>query len=314
MVVQESVFRDIARLLVWYPIRWITKLIPISWNIYLLRELGKIHALISQGRKKHLQRQYTLIFNSEITGISVKHFINEYLTTHYLNQLSIFFFPRLNKHNIGRYHSFVGLEHLEAALKKNHGVILLHGHFGPAQLTLVALGLAGYQVIQIGFPTDKGLSWIGRKVAFRLRLKEEAKIPARIIAADKFLRPVVEGLRKNAIVMTSGDGAGGGTFIGKFISASFLGKQLPFAVGGIQLAERTGASVLPIFLIPKTAIHWETIIYPALPETGSVAERLEPFIRQLEIYVRRYPGLWRFWDELDKRMEYAQHLLKQKMK
>jgi KDO2-lipid IV(A) lauroyltransferase len=309
MVVQESFFRDIARLIIWYPVRWLVKIIPITWSIYLFRGFGKLHARLSKGRKEHLIQQYQLIGNAHNAPIPPNQFVEEYLAAHYLNQLAIFFSPKLDKNNISRYHSFSGLEELERALTKNQGAILLHAHFGPAQLTLVGLGLQGYQTLQIGLPTDTGLSWIGRKVAYRLRLKEEAKIPARIVAADSFLRPVVKALQEHAVVMTTGDGAGGGKFIGRFIPAKFLGKMFPFSVGGIQLSTRTETPILPMFLVPISKTKWQTVIYPPLPVSSSMEEQLQPFITLLESYVVKYPGLWHFWDELDKRLEYAQQLV-----
>jgi len=309
MVVQESIVRDIARLFVWYPLRWLEKLIPISWSIELFHRFGKLHARLSKGRKNHLLQQYHQIFNLTTAPVPSHQFVEEYLTMHYLNQLSILFFSKLNRNNIEQYHSFSGLAYLETALKKNRGAILLHAHFGPAQLTLVALGLAGYQTIQIGLQTNDGLSWIGRKVAYRLRLKEEAKIPAQIVSAERYLRPIVRGLHHNALVMTTGDGAGGGKFIGKFIPAKFLGKVFPFSVGGIQISKRTETPILPIFLVPLGKTKWQTIIEPPLPAAESMEKQLQPFITLLETYVVKYPGLWRFWDELDKRLEYAQQLV-----
>jgi KDO2-lipid IV(A) lauroyltransferase len=237
-------------------------------------------------------------------------FVTEYLATHYTTQLSIFLFPKLNRNNVHTIHTFSGLEHLEKALTQTRGAILLHAHFGPAQLTLVALALQGYPMIQIGLPIDEGLSWIGRHVAFRLRLRYESAIPAKIVSADGYLRPVVHGLHRNAVVMTTGDGAGRGKYLGKFITSPFLGRQFPFSAGAVQLSDRLRTPVLPTFLVPVSKTKWRTEIHPplSLSPQETLNQQMQPFIALLESYVIQYPGLWHFWDELDQRIEYAQQL------
>lgn len=324
MVVQESLFRDIARLIVWYPVRWIVGLLPIKWNISLFRGFGRLHALFSKERKKHLTCQYQLIFSPSVPRVStsvpdrakisskepLSKFVTEYLANHYINQLSIFLFPKLTAQNVHTIHTFSGLEHLEHALKLNRGAILLHAHYGPAQLTLVALALHGYPMIQIGLPTDEGLSWIGRQVAFRLRLQYESAMPVKLVSADGYLRPVVHGLHHNAVVMTTGDGAGGGKYLGKFVVCPFLGLELPFATGAIQLSNRLRTPVLPTFLVPINKTEWRTEIHPPLslsPE-ATLFQQILPFVALLESYVLKFPELWHFWDELEHRIEYAKQL------
>jgi lauroyl/myristoyl acyltransferase len=308
MLVRESILRDVSRLIVWYPVRWLVRILPVTWSIRLFRWLGLFHARVSQGRNNHLIQQYQRIFNSQNQPLLPQQFVKEYLINHYLTQLSIFFFPKLTKHNINSFHSFSGLAHLNRALEKKRGAILLHAHFGPAQLTLVALGLNGYPMLQIGLPTDAGLSWIGRKVSYRLRQKAEAKIPAQLVSADGYLRPVVKGLHHNKIIMTTADGAGGGKFLGKFIAVPFLGKHFPFSLGAMQLADRIDTPILPVFLVPISKTQWQTVIHPPLPSAAIMEQELRPFIALFEAYVLKYPGLWHFWDELDKRLEYAQQL------
>ncbi|MFB3895970.1 MAG: lysophospholipid acyltransferase family protein [bacterium] len=308
MRVQESFLRDISRIIIWYPGRWLVRLLPITWSIRLFRCLGRLHAQLSKGRKNHLIEQYNLVFNPQKYPVSTQPFVQDYLINHYQTQLSIFFFPKLKKTNIDSIHSFSGLDHLDRALEKESGAILLHAHFGPAQLTLVALGLQGYPMLQIGLPSDAGLSWIGRKVSYRLRQREESKIPAQLVPADGYLRPVVKGLHHNRIIMTTADGAGGGKYLGKFVALPFLGKPFPFSLGAMQLADRIDTPILPIFLVPINKTQWQTVIYPPLPAAATMEQELQPFIVLFESYMLQYPGLWHFWDEIAQRLEYAQQL------
>ncbi|MDI6782719.1 MAG: lysophospholipid acyltransferase family protein [bacterium] len=307
MVVQESLFRDIVRIFVWYPFRWLVVMLPVTWGIRLFRGFGWMHAMFSKGRRQHLLDQYHLLIKASSRNGENK-FIQEYLANHYIAQLSIFLFSRLNQNNIRSIHSFSGLEHLEQARQHNRGAILLHAHFGPAQLTLVALALQRYQMIQIGLPTNENLSWLGRKVSFRLRIHYESKIPAKIVPANGYLRTVIEGLHDNSVVMLTGDGAGGGKFIGKFIPLPFLGNPFPFSVGAMLMAQKTGAPILPTFIIPISETKWQTVIKPPLNPNQTIEKQLAEFVAILESYVVKYPASWHFWPEIADRIAYAKKL------
>ncbi|MBI5740241.1 MAG: lysophospholipid acyltransferase family protein [Nitrospirae bacterium] len=302
MIVRESIARDVLRLVIWYPFRWFLRLVPVVRAYTLLGFMGDVEYVLSSGRKKslllaNLKRGLGTVDRSEgeFAGI-----IRRYLRNHYINQLQIFIFPRLNSSNLTSVHIFEGIEHLDDSLKRKRGSILLHSHFGPTQLPLHALGILGYQAVQVGLPTADGLSLIGRHVSFRLRVRYEAKIRARIVPATSFLRPLFEALKNNGVVFMTGDGAGGNKFLGKVSVEEFLGGKAPFTLGANILSDKTGAAVLPMFTIPEGS-GYKTIIHPPVTSGAEGWARMDGFAGLLESYIKRYPYLWHFWDEYDKR-------------
>lgn len=227
-----------------------------------------------------------------------------YFETHYISQLLIFSFPGLNRDSIKRVHRFSGLENLEKALAKGNGCILIHPHFGPVHLPLFHLGLLGYNIWQLGYlRKPKGLSRIGETVAFRLREEYESIIPARIIDGSRFLRQVFRHLKSKGTLMITGDGTGGGEFLGRFKAFPFLGKSMLFPIGPGLLAIKTGSSLLPVFTVPdKERLTFRTIIEPPLFDPDMEGSQDEAaltmgFISLLEMYIKQYPWLWHFWDE-----------------
>jgi len=146
---------------------------------------------------------------------------------------------------------FLLKEHLNQVLLNGKGCILVHGHFGPAQLPLFALGLKGYNINQLGLPSDEGLSLVGKKVAFKIRQVYEGMIPARIVSAESFLRPLFKHLETNGILMMTGDGTGGDKFVGKFLPVKFFNQEVLFPTGYAALSLKTGAPILPLFTIRK---------------------------------------------------------------
>ena len=116
----------------------------------------------------------------------------------------------------------------------------------PSNSHFFSLGDAGFDVIQLGLPTAEGLSWVGRNVAFRLRLKYEKMIPVRILPADEFLRPLFHHLKCNGVVMMNIDPAGGGRWLGRLTWIPFFGHPIPFPLGPALLSAKTGAPIIPL--------------------------------------------------------------------
>ncbi|WLE97603.1 MAG: lysophospholipid acyltransferase family protein [Candidatus Electrothrix communis] len=293
----ESPVRDILRLIVWYPLRWFLLAVSPKIALATLRFMGDLHYGAAKGKRRMLTE------NLQRMGISETHHaenIRLYFRNHYQDQLFPLVFPKFNKENIVDYVSFQGLSHLDKALEKKKGVVLVHGHFGPVHLPLVSLALMGYPMKQIGNPSDKGLSWIGRHVAFRLRMQYEERIPADIIQAGSFLRPIFQALRSNQIIMTTGDGSGTEETFGKQACFQFLGQQAVLPLGPAILSQKTGASLLPLFILPGDQTLFTVIIESEitsdLPGEQGVHDCTRQFLVRLQEYIRTSPGYMHFLD------------------
>jgi phosphatidylinositol dimannoside acyltransferase len=305
MVVEESPLRDLARLIVWYPLRWMVSALPIARALSAMAILGKLHCRLSTGKRLILMDNLRALDAIGDQPSLMKETIDQFFETHYVSQLLAFLFPRLNMKNMAAIHEFAGLQKLDRVLANGKGCILLHAHFGPIHLPLFDLGLRNYDVKQIGYlRKPEGLSPIGVRVSFRMREQLERLIPAEIVQANRFLGSAFKHLKKNGILMMTGDGTGRGEFIGNFKPFSFLGQRMLLPVGPAKLANKTEAIVVPMFTIRQKAGHqYVTIIEDPLPSGLREADNMEitaRFLQLFELYVKRYPGLWHFWDEFRK--------------
>lgn len=303
MHTQEGILRDIARLIIWFPFRWIIERIPVSLGFFIFKILGDIHYFLSKKKKEYLSHNLHRVLSQPYFE---RNTIRRYMENHYLDRLHIFLYPKFNKTNIDKFITLKGLEHLDEALLAGNGCILVHGHFGPAQLPLFALGLKGYNINQLGLPSDEGLSLIGKKVAFKIRQVYEGLIPAKIISADSFLRPLFMHLAANGILMMTGDGTGGDTFVGKFIPVKFLGQDLLFPTGYAALSLKTGSPVLPLFTFRKRFNRFEAVIGKPFriennfDSQNRIMQIINQFVQLFEECVRTYPCHWHFWDKFEK--------------
>jgi lauroyl/myristoyl acyltransferase len=137
-------------------------------------------------------------------------------------------------------------------------------------------------------------------VAFRLRLRYEAKIPAEIIMADGFLRSAFRWLHDNGVIMITGDGSGTEKRVGRYEIFSFFGRKVLFPLGPAILADKTGASILPMFIVPGERKRYRIVIERPLTSSGKGEESIKAvtgqFIERMEYYVSRFPGWMHFLD------------------
>jgi len=299
MIIRESVFRDLLRLFVWYPLRWLIAIMPVSGGIALLRMMGDVHYAAARGGKKNLRENLGRMFPA-LNAQEANRIVREHFRNHYVDRLLIFIFPRFGLQEVERLMEMDGLEHLDKALKRGKGVVLVHAHFGPVHLPLVVLARLGYRMKQIGLPSDEGLSWIGRNVAFKLRLHYEAKIPAEIIMADGFLRSAFRWLHDNGVIMITGDGSGTERRVGRHEVFSFFGQKVMFPLGPAILAEKTGATILPMFILPGERKQYRIVIGRPLTSDGKGEEGIKAvggqFIERMQHHVSLFPGWMHFLD------------------
>ncbi len=304
MIVTESIARDCLRLVVWYPLRWIILLVPVHWGITILRLLGDIQYGISRRKRAQLAENYRrLIPDPDVAGSGrSSQVIRAYFRNHFVDHLMIFIFPKMGQREIEKHIEFEGLNHLNWALAANRGVILVHGHFGPVHLPLVCLSRIGYPMMQIGMPSDEGLSRIGKIVAFRLRMKYEAKLSADIIHARSFLRPVIRWLKQSGVVMITGDGSGTADRVGRYDIFDFFGHRVSFPLGPALLSQKAGSMLLPLFIVPGKKKMYRIVIEPPINDDGGHADMhaiVRKFVRRLEVYVNQWPGYMHFLDRFE---------------
>ncbi len=300
MIAHRNLLKDIGRVLFWFPLRWCVNLMPFLVVYWIGGILGCIDYLFSGPKRiKKMVKNISQVF--ELNEKEAKRTIVNNLQNHCRNVLELTKYTKLNKENIANFLSFEGLEILDRELAKGKGVILATSHFGAKQLLQVGLGLCGYKINQISYHLKGGeLSFIQKCVSQKQRKKIEDKIPAKFISAKDFLRPAYDCLKENQILIIAADGVGLVKYMGKeYAPYSFLGKEMLLPKNVASLAKRTGASMVPAFVVREGEKH-RIIVEPALSVNEQPTEEIfEQFVRVLEKYIRQYPSLWEFWEEFE---------------
>jgi KDO2-lipid IV(A) lauroyltransferase len=183
----------------------------------------------------------------------------------------------------------VGEEHLIKALAKNRGVIGLSAHLGIFTIIGARLAAEGYRFTGVvNLPGEPRYAEFMTEMRARAGMETLPSSPRREAA-----RQIIKALRQNYIVLILADGAKRDG-----VEVTFLGHPQVAPRGPVTLAIRTGAAILPMFIIRcedgRRVLHIKPEI--ELPQTGDLMEdviaTVKLFMKELEAMVRRYPDQW----------------------
>jgi len=299
MKIKENPIRDLGRIFIYLFFPWFVRLLPPGVDFSLYRLMGRLYCLVGKNKKKVVEENLSNVFPEQDEKF-IKKAVVAYFENHFVDRMQLFTFGRLKSSNIRHYIRIENIAMLERSLAKGKGCILIHGHYGPAQLFIAAISLAGFPITQIGYVHKQGYSFIGEKLALPMRFLLESKIPGKIFYADRFIRPVFRCLKKNEIIANAGDGTGGGNMLGRHKIIPFMKRYRAFPTGSVKLAETTGADLLPLFMnIAKDKTYRIRFGEPLKLERGEkdIDSVLRQYAGMFESQVLQNPGMWHFWDE-----------------
>jgi len=198
-------------------------------------------------------------------------------------------FPQLNRKNIGDLVTFEGFEHYEEALRRGKGVLFITGHFGAWELSCFAHSLYSspmkFVVREIDNPRVETL------IERYRGLSGNQPIEKRHASRD-----ILKALRNNETVGILVDQ---NTTRDEGVFADFFGIPAATTTAVATLALRTGAAVIPGFLIWDSQTRRHRLRFEApvqLIDTGDTAhdvlENTQAFNRILENVIRQYPEQW----------------------
>ncbi|MFH1469809.1 MAG: lysophospholipid acyltransferase family protein [Pseudomonadota bacterium] len=225
--------------------------------------------------------------------------LKEALRLAMFNELEVLRYPWLDPSTIGEVCEVEGREHLDAALARGKGAIILIGHFGANQMIMPALGHAGYPMSQLSAPPtvwadilrETRTTPLWEKVLAR-RWELEQRLPVQHINVFKFLRPAYACLEQNQVLGLAFDG-GGGT---RWAKVKLLERMANVSTQPAQLWRASGAALLPTVVVRQTGSpRHRVIIEPPLAwqehhQRGEALRlNMQAFVDRFGAWVARYP-------------------------
>lgn len=192
--------------------------------------------------------------------------------------------------------------HLDAALARGKGAVLLFPHAGNFMLMHAAMGLMGYRYTQYAargmappevarahadvFANNK---W--RREARAVREANEDRLPITFISLDTSVRELYRCLARNELVGIAFDGRIGQ----RWAKVPYLGRTALLNPGPFRLAASTGAAIVPTFLeCPDGAPN---VCRFGAPVVGDDPERLRDSViaGAIEPWLRAHPSHYGIW-------------------
>ena len=197
--------------------------------------------------------------------------------------------------------SVLGCEHLDAALAKGNGVVLLSAHLGNFFLLGTRLAITGYSIhVLVNQPRHGHFAELMDQ--YRLQVLQRT-IHAR--PRREALKQVAKVLRRNEVAIVIADEY---RRTGSGIRVPFFGRPVLARRGPATLALRTGAAVVPAYVIREPDNKLKLMIEPEIElirserDKSQIGENILRLTEWLERAVRSYPAQWNWmnirWDNV----------------
>ncbi|HEY7358630.1 MAG TPA: hypothetical protein VH590_19245 [Ktedonobacterales bacterium] len=208
-----------------------------------------------------------------------------------LNYVDFFRLPAITAAELADYWEVVGLEHLDAALAQGRGCILISGHLGNFDYAM-------HQFINLGYTITVTQEHLQPERLHQLvmQVRDTPGVSWAPVDTPSGLRQLFAALRRNEVVIMPADRdiQGHGEIVPLF------GAPARLPLGGVQLAERTGAALLGVFPHRRGLAHGygEVVRLPELsPDEEAAApdplhRNLRRVAKLLEQQIERDPDQW----------------------
>jgi lauroyl/myristoyl acyltransferase len=290
----------------WFLLRAILKYLPLKISYALATLLSWVYYPVSPRKRTVMGKELEKLFGNRLDRTQVRRIVKRSYEIYFKRIIENLMFGSFSRKQWESLVTIEGLDILNVALEKEKGVILLLCHFGSFLLPLPVLGYKGYKIYQVARNPlfEKGPM---HKKLFQLRKSETDKMPFSFIRTDQYLGPIVKTLKSNGIVVIAFDGR----VADRWVSVPFLNRIAQFSPGPFKLAIRTGATVLPTFVVREDNNRHKIFIEPPMEfiasgeEEGILRQHTEMFAKIFERYLSNYPChfgwiLYTNWDEVSK--------------
>ena len=205
------------------------------------RLLGCMLYTVAGRLRKKMLLNLELAFGAALTPLQKKQIARNSLAHFCANWAEIFFAGGSRLNASMQTISITGKEHLEKALAHGHGVIAVSAHLGTYPFVGTRLTKEGYQFLMVVRDLESPAG-----SAMYARCRELIELQALPTVPEKiFFKTALGLLRSNGIlgIIADENKRHGGVFV------DFFGRSASTAPGPAVLARRTGAAIVPMFIV-----------------------------------------------------------------
>ena len=179
-------------------------------------------------------------------------------------------------------------ENFEPALAEGRGVVMVSGHIGLPEPAIQAVSVRGPHFVAL-------VEEIKPKTAFDLLQRYRGSLGNRFAPVSvEGVREALKEIRRGGVVVILADR----DIQGNGKSVEFFGRPARMPMGAFELAQRTGAVLIPGFATRVDDRRWNVDLQEriVMPNTGDreadVLAAQQEFCRRLETAILKDPGQW----------------------
>ncbi|WP_050748623.1 lysophospholipid acyltransferase family protein [Halothermothrix orenii] len=246
---------------------------------------GKVLYYLPGNRKKVAYNNLKMAFD-DLSDDRIKEIIRKVYINLGFMLVEYALTPGLNKDNMTKHIELEGEEHLKKAFDRGKGVIVYGAHFGNWEWMGIAISLMGYPMAAI--VQEQNNSYFDRRIN-QMRQQKGVETIQRGMSVRKAFKALKEG--KCLLILGDQDARSRGWRL------KFFGKTASTFPGAVQLARRTGALIVPAFMVRKSRGKHRLKFYRPI-EIGAEAsmEEQKEFLQELnhitESVIKKYPDHW----------------------
>ncbi len=278
--------KNLVEYLCLVPFVWVSRWLPLTLSLRLASLLGRlVFDLIGFRRdvavgniRRHLKEAYDEQTPVRVASQSYSNFA--------MSMAEFARLPLIDSHYIQQNICRIdGLEHLDDALRKGKGAVLVTGHFGSWEVLGCVLAKLGYPIV---FLVGRQRNPYVQKLMNDLRQRSGIET----VELDRVFRAVGKVRSNKFIAMLADQDAGR-----KGVFVEFLGEKASTPKGPARISLIAKAPLIPGFIIRHGTDKHQIVIEEPI-DPGSYRGRdpvvgiTQAYTSVIESYVRRFPEQW----------------------
>jgi lauroyl/myristoyl acyltransferase len=261
--------------------------LPPRAGYWLAIKVSPLLYMFSPGLRRTVQSNMHHVLGPEASADWVEATTRKAFVNIAKGHYELFRVPRLSVNEIKGLADIQGMDYMYEALALGHGVIVVSAHFGNVDLV-------GQLPIAHGLRISGAVQHIQPERLFRYLLKLRTSHGLRLIPNDEPLVGLFRALKRGEMIALPCDRdiADHGSVI------EFFGTPTRLPDGAIRVALRTGAPVIPAFVLRLPDNTFRVDIEPPLPlaHTGDTEADVEAGMRlvveTMERHISQHPEQW----------------------
>ena len=260
--------------------------LPLKAAYGIARVVSDLHYLFAAGDRKATMENLKAIF-PELSDTERRRIRKELFRNFAKYLVDFFRFEKIDKEFIKKNIRVENIHYYDEALKKGKGIVVLTAHIGNWELGGVVIALLGYDFWAVVLPHKD------KRVDNFFNHQRESK-GVHVIPLNKAVRESLRCLRENKLVALAGDR----DFTQAGVAIDFFGRQTLFPEGPAVFALKTGAPIVPGFMVRNKDDSFTLRMEAPIEinhsgdKEAQKKELMNKYKAIIEERIRKYPEQW----------------------